>query len=62
MKNSGLNMENVKGHNRALILQLICTNNGVTRHFLTEASHLTPMTLTNITSDLIKSKDRKSVV
>ncbi len=55
MKNSGLNMENVKGHNRALILQLICTNNGVTRHFLTEASHLTPMTLTNITSDLIKS-------
>lgn len=55
MKNSGLNMESVKDHNRALIIQLICTNNGVTRQELTEASHLTPMTLTNITSDLIKN-------
>lgn len=55
MNNSGLNMENVKDHNRALIIQLICTNNGVTRQFLTEASHLTPMTLTNITSNLIKN-------
>ena len=55
MRNSGLNMESVKDHNRALIIQLICTNNGVTRQELTEASHLTPMTLTNITSDLIKN-------
>lgn len=55
MKNSGLNMESVKDHNRALIIQLICTNNGVTRQALTEASHLTPMTLTNITSELIKN-------
>lgn len=55
MKNSGLNMESVKGHNRALIIQLICTNNGITRQALTEASMLTPMTLTNITAELIKS-------
>ena len=48
-------MESVKDHNRALIIQLICTNNGVTRQELTEASTLTPMTLTNITSDLIKN-------
>lgn len=54
MENVGLNMENVKGYNRALIMQLICTNNGVMRNFLTQASHLTPMTLTNITSELIK--------
>ena len=52
MNNSGLNMEIVKDHNRALIIQLICTNNGVTRQDLTEATNLTPMTLTNITSEL----------
>ena len=51
MNNSGLNMEIVKDHNRALIIQLICTNNGVTRQDLTEATNLTPMTLTNITSE-----------
>lgn len=56
MINSGLNMGTIKDHNRALIIQLICTNSGVTRHFLSEASNLTSMTLTNITSDLIKSK------
>ena len=55
MNNSGLNMEIVKDHNRALIIQLICTNNGVTRQDLTEATNLTPMTLTNITSELIKN-------
>lgn len=48
-------MEIVKDHNRALIIQLICTNNGVTRQYLTEATGLTPMTLTNITSELIKN-------
>ena len=48
-------MEIVKDHNRALIIQLICTNNGVTRQDLTEATNLTPMTLTNITSELIKN-------
>ncbi|MCI8416366.1 MAG: ROK family protein [Lachnospiraceae bacterium] len=52
----GLNAEDVKIHNRALILQLICTNTQVTRHFLTDTSHLTPMTLTNITSDLIQHR------
>ena len=55
MNNSGLNMEIVKDHNRALIIQLICTNNGVTRQDLTEATNLTSMTLTNITSELIKN-------
>lgn len=55
MNNAGLNMEIVKDHNRALIIQLICTNNGVTRQYLTEATGLTPMTLTNITSELIKN-------
>lgn len=55
MNTSGLNMEIVKDHNRALIIKLICTSNGVTRQDLTEATGLTPMTLTNITSELIKN-------
>lgn len=54
MKKSGLNLIEVKEYNRALITQLICTNNGTTRNYLTEKSNLTSMTLTNITGELIK--------
>ena len=54
MTNLGLNAVEIKEHNRALITQLICTNNNTTRSELTQKSDLSSMTVTNITSELIE--------
>lgn len=54
MTDNGINLIEVKEYNRALIIQLICTNHSPTRNFLAEKSSLTKMTLTNITTELMQ--------
>lgn len=53
MKQSGLNLVNVKEFNRRLILQNICTGRSVTRFQLAERAHLSTMTVSNLITDLL---------
>lgn len=50
----GDNQQRLKLRNRSLILQLICTNENISRVQLTKMTHLTKMTVTNIVSELIE--------
>ena len=51
----GTNQQLTKSHNRGLVLQLICTNGGITRQQITKRTRLTKMTTTNIVTDLMQS-------
>jgi len=53
MKKSGINLVGVKEFNRSLILQMICTGREVTRYKLAKTAHLSSMTVTNVTTDLL---------
>ena len=54
MKKAGINLIEVKERNRALLLQSICTAGTITRSELSESLQLSPMTVTNITSELLQ--------
>ena len=54
MKKAGINLIEVKERNRALLLQSVCTAGSITRSELSEGLHLSPMTVTNITSELLQ--------
>ena len=54
MKKAGINLVEVKERNRALLLQSICTAGTITRSELSESLQLSPMTVTNITSELLQ--------
>lgn len=54
MRKAGINLIEVKERNRALLLQSICTAGSITRSELSECLHLSPMTVTNITSELLQ--------
>lgn len=56
MKKAGINLVEVKERNRALLLQSICTADTITRSELSERLQLSPMTVTNITSELLQKK------
>ena len=56
MKRAGINLIEVKERNRALLLQSICTAGTITRSELSESLHLSPMTVTNITSELLQKR------
>lgn len=56
MKRAGINLIEVKERNRALLLQAICTSDAITRSELSERLQLSPMTVTNITSELLQKK------
>lgn len=53
MNRSGVNINDIKGTNRTLILKHICTSKGISRIELAKLTGLTKMTLTNITNELI---------
>lgn len=53
-KSTGSNLVQVKRHNQALVLKLICTNPPMSRSELAGISGLTKMTLSNIISELIE--------
>ncbi len=53
MKKSGLNLVGVKEFNRSLILQNLCTGHNMTRYQLAKSAHLSSMTVTNLTSELL---------
>lgn len=53
MRSAGLNLVGVKETNRTLLLQLICTSGQITRSQLSERSHLSPMTVTNIVNEFM---------
>jgi len=53
MKESGINLVGVKEYNRALILQYLCTGRGMTRYQLARLAHLSSMTVTNLTTELL---------
>ena len=54
-KITGSNIKDVKNHNRALILKLICTNSPFSRSQLAKTTNLAKMTLSNIVSEVISS-------
>ena len=54
MKKAGINLIEVKERNRALLLQSVCAAGSITRSELSEGLHLSPMTVTNITSELLQ--------
>ena len=54
MKKAGINLIEAKERNRALLLQSVCTAGSITRSELSEGLHLSPMTVTNITSELLQ--------
>lgn len=56
MRKSGINLVEVKEQNRALLLQSICTAGTITRSELSERLKLSPMTVTNITSELLQNR------
>ena len=56
MKRAGINLIEVKERNRALLLQSICTAGTITRSELSGSLHLSPMTVTNITSELLQKR------
>lgn len=55
MRTTGMNLSGVRENNRALLLQLICTSKNITRSELSQRSHLSTMTVTNITTELLHS-------
>lgn len=55
MRTTGMNLAGVRENNRALLLQLICTAKHITRSELSIRSHLSTMTVTNITTELLHS-------
>jgi len=54
MKRDGMNLVGIKQNNRALLLQMICTAGQITRSELSGRSHLSPMTVTNITTEFLQ--------
>lgn len=56
MKNTGINLTKAKEANRALLLQLICTSESITRTELSVKSQLSPMTITNIVNEFLAQK------
>ena len=56
MENSGINLTKAKEANRALLLQLICTSESITRTELSVRSQLSPMTITNIVNEFLAQK------
>lgn len=62
MRKAGINLIEVKERNRALLLQSICTAGTITRSELSECLHLSPMTVTNITSELLQKRIIEEIV
>lgn len=62
MRKTGMNLISVKERNRALLLQLICTSKQITRSELSDRLHLSPMTVTNITSEYLQRDIIEEVV
>ena len=56
MKKPGINLSEVKERNRASVLRLLCTAPSITRSELSERLCLSPMTVTNITSELLGAR------
>lgn len=54
MNKAGMNLVGVKEFNRSLILQNICTGTEMTRFKLAKMAHLSSMTVTNVTSELLE--------
>lgn len=56
MRKAGINLSEVKERNRASVLRSICTAPSITRSELSEQLCLSPMTVTNITSEFLAGR------
>jgi len=56
MVNTGKSMTDVWASNRAAVMKMLYSSGGLSRKHLSKLLDLTPATITNITSDLIKEE------